>query len=145
MADKAKKVSELNALTSGTLADEDLFIVVDVTASETKKITANNMGVYFTSFVEVGAQGRQGAQGVQGSQGVQGFQGIQGSQGIQGATGSQGTQGAQGTQGVQGSQGYQGPNTPPGPYADDSAAASGGVSVGQFYYQPSGIVYVRLS
>jgi hypothetical protein len=32
----------------------------------------------------------------------------------------------------------------PGPYANDSAAASAGVLVGQMYYQASGQVYVRL-
>jgi hypothetical protein len=33
----------------------------------------------------------------------------------------------------------------PGPYANDSAAASGGVNVGEMYYQPSGVVYTRLT
>ena len=32
----------------------------------------------------------------------------------------------------------------PGPYANDSAAASAGILVGQMYYQASGQVYVRL-
>jgi hypothetical protein len=33
----------------------------------------------------------------------------------------------------------------PGPYANDGAAAAGGVKVGEMYYQPSGVVYVRLT
>jgi hypothetical protein len=33
----------------------------------------------------------------------------------------------------------------PGPYANDGAAASGGVKVGEMYYQASGVVYVRLT
>ena len=33
----------------------------------------------------------------------------------------------------------------PGPYADDAAAATAGVSVGNPYYQPSGQVFVRLA
>lgn len=32
----------------------------------------------------------------------------------------------------------------PGPFADDSTAAIGGVQVGQMYYQTSGTVVVRL-
>jgi hypothetical protein len=33
----------------------------------------------------------------------------------------------------------------PGPYADDGAAASAGIIIGQMYYQASGQVYVRLA
>lgn len=33
----------------------------------------------------------------------------------------------------------------PGPYADDAAAAAGGVSVGSLYYRASGQVYTRLA
>jgi hypothetical protein len=33
----------------------------------------------------------------------------------------------------------------PGPYADDSAAATAGVNVGKPYYQVSGQVFVRLA
>lgn len=33
----------------------------------------------------------------------------------------------------------------PGPYANDSAAASAGITVGQMYYQASGVVHVRLT
>ena len=32
----------------------------------------------------------------------------------------------------------------PGPYADDAAAAAGGIALGAAYYQVSGQVYVRL-
>lgn len=32
-----------------------------------------------------------------------------------------------------------------GPFADDTAAATGGVEIGQAYYLPTGAVQVRLS
>lgn len=51
MTERAKKVSELTALTANTLAAGDLFMVVDVSASETKRVTANNAGLFFTRFV----------------------------------------------------------------------------------------------
>lgn len=35
-------------------------------------------------------------------------------------------------------------STIPGPYVDDTAAASAGVLLGYAYYQPSGQVYIRL-
>lgn len=41
MADK--KISELNALAAGDVASDDLFVVVDVGSSETKKITTANL------------------------------------------------------------------------------------------------------
>ena len=50
MADKAKKISELTALASGGLANTDVFVVVDTSASETKKITANSLYNYVSSF-----------------------------------------------------------------------------------------------
>jgi len=50
MADRAKKISELNAITANTVANNDLFVVVDTSATETKSITANNLA-HFTSIV----------------------------------------------------------------------------------------------
>lgn len=78
MADRAKKLTELTALTS--LASGDLFIVEDVSANTTKSVT---MSV------------------------------------LKGAVVS-------------------------GPYANDSAANTGGVAVGQMYYTSAGDVKVRL-
>jgi len=52
MADRAKKISELNAITANTVANNDLFVVVDTSATETKNITANNLSVFLgTSIV----------------------------------------------------------------------------------------------
>lgn len=86
MADRAKKISELTSLTANTVANTDLFVVVDTSASETKKITANNMAVFLGTNIVI-----------------------------------------------------------PGPYANDTAAATGGVSVGKPYYTSSGAVSVRLT
>lgn len=155
MADRAKKISELNALTANTIANNDLFLLVDVSANETKKATANNILYYFINGVAVGSQGPQGSTGAQGFQGAQGSIGVQGSQGAQGSIGApssvEGPQGPQGDQGLQGEQGPQGPEGPsgltsvPGPYTDDSDAASNGIEIGQLYYNNSGVVSVRLS
>jgi ribosomal protein S17E len=139
MSERSKKVSELESLTANTIANNDLFVVVDVSASKTKKATANSIAGYFTSL----AVGPQGSTGVQGPTGAQGPSGSQGVTGAQGATGSVGPTGPTGSQGSQGSQG----STPgvPGPYTDDSDAGSNGVSVGGLYYRSTGVVYVRLT
>ena len=131
MAERSKKVSELNALTADSIANNDLFVVVDVSASETKKATASSIARYFADLNATGPQGPTGAQGAQG------------------ATGAQGTGGLQGVAGAQGPQGFQGITgtlpTVPGPYTDDSDAAGSGVSVGGLYYRSTGVVYIRLS
>jgi len=44
MSDRAKKISELTAKTS--LANSDVFVIVDAAASATKKITANAVASY---------------------------------------------------------------------------------------------------
>ena len=44
MSDRAKKISELTAKTS--LANSDVFVIVDAAASATKKITANAVAFY---------------------------------------------------------------------------------------------------
>lgn len=52
MSDRAKKISELNAIAANTVANTDLFVVVDTSASETKKLTANSLSTYLgTSIV----------------------------------------------------------------------------------------------
>lgn len=52
MADRAKKISELNSITANTVAQNDLFVVVDTSATETKNITANNLARFVgTSIV----------------------------------------------------------------------------------------------
>lgn len=53
MSDRSKKISELNALTANTVANNDLFVVVDTSATETKSISAGNLGqfVYRTANV----------------------------------------------------------------------------------------------
>jgi uncharacterized phosphosugar-binding protein len=52
MADRAKKISELNAITANTVANNDLFVVVDTSGTETKSITANNLAHFIgTSIV----------------------------------------------------------------------------------------------
>jgi len=57
-----------------------------------------------------------------------------------------GPTGPQGEIGPTGPAGATGPSmTIPGPYADDSAAASAGVAIGSTYYQTSGQVFVRLT
>lgn len=157
MSERSKKVSELTALTANTIANNDLFIVVDVSASETKKATANSIASYFTSRAvgpqgPTGVQGPTGTQGPAGPQGVTGAQGATGTVGPTGPTGSQGAIGVQGPNGPTGSQGvagFQGPQGPvaavPGPYTDDSNASSNGVSVGGLYYRSTGVVYVRLT
>lgn len=99
MAERSKKISELDALTANTLANNDLFVVVDVSASETKRVTANNISNYFTSRA-VGPQGANGAQGSTGPQGPQGNNGETGPQGAQGSQGSQGNTGATGASGL---------------------------------------------
>lgn len=53
MADRAKKISELNALTANTVANNDVFVVVDTSVPETKKITANNMAVYLGASIVI--------------------------------------------------------------------------------------------
>lgn len=53
MTDRAKKISELNAITANTVATDDVFVVVDTSATETKKITANNMAVYLGSNIVI--------------------------------------------------------------------------------------------
>ena len=138
MAERSKKISELDALTANTIANNDLFVIVDVSASATKKATANVVASYF-------AVTSPGPQGPTGSQGPTGTQGAQGTNGAQGPTGAQGNAGAQGPNGTTGSQGPQG-STPvvPGPYTDDSNASSNGVAVGGLYYRNTGVVYVRL-
>lgn len=149
MADRSKKVSELNALVANTIANNDLFIVVDTSASETKKATANSVAAYFAALNASGPQGATGAQGAQGATGSQGPVGSQGPTGTQGVIGYQGPVGNQGTTGAQGPTGSQGATGPtitvPGPYADDVAASAGGVSLNGLYYHTSGVVYVRLS
>jgi hypothetical protein len=77
MAERSKKISELDALTANTLANNDLFVVVDVSASETKRVTANNISNYFTSRA-IGPQGSTGAQGATGPTGTVGAQGAAG-------------------------------------------------------------------
>lgn len=79
MTDRAKKVSELTALSS--LAANDVFLVVDVSANTTKKVTFSTI--------------RTGA--------------------IR------------------------------GPFANDSAANTGGVAVGELYYTVAGDAKVRLT
>ena len=49
MTDRAKKISELNAITANTVANTDLFVVVDTSAAETKKITASNLASFISS------------------------------------------------------------------------------------------------
>lgn len=138
MAERSRKISELDALTANTIANNDLFVIVDVSASATKKATANVVASYFAAT-------SPGPQGPTGSQGPTGTQGAQGTNGAQGPTGAQGNAGAQGPNGTTGSQGPQG-STPvvPGPYTDDSNASSNGVAVGGLYYRNTGVVYVRL-
>lgn len=46
MTDRAKKISELNTLAANTVANTDLFVVVDTSATETKKLTANSLSTY---------------------------------------------------------------------------------------------------
>ena len=75
MADE--KISELTELTSA--ADDDELVIVDTSATETKRITKVNL--------DAGAQGDQGDQGAQGAQGSQGAQGDAGAQGNTGAQG----------------------------------------------------------
>lgn len=53
MTDRAKKISELNALAANTVANTDLFVVVDTSASETKKLTANSLAVYIGSNIAI--------------------------------------------------------------------------------------------
>jgi len=105
MTERSKKISELAALTADTLANNDLFVVVDVSASETKRVTANNISNYFTSRA-IGPQGPAGNQGPQGSTGIAGPQGPQGVVGPQG-TGPQGNQGVQGAQGPAGNSSFR--------------------------------------
>lgn len=94
--DRARKVSELAALGANSVANGDLFIVVDVSASETKKITANNMATYFVGLVNKGEKGEAGAAGSKGDKGDKGEVGEKGAAGAQGATGSAGAKGQKG-------------------------------------------------
>lgn len=108
MTDRAKKITELNSLTANTLAANDLFVVVDTSSSETKKVTADGILGYFLDGATIGSQGPQGVTGTTGPAGPQGAQGFQGTTGATGSTGSTGAQGFQGFDGAQGNQGYQG-------------------------------------
>ncbi len=136
MAERSKKVSELTALTANTIANNDLFIIVDVSASETKKATANSVANFFATLA-IGPQGPTGTQGASGAQGPAGAQGVTGPQGATGVIGPTGPQGAQGVTGTL--------PAVPGSYTDDSDAASNGIAVGDLYYRPTGLVYVRLN
>jgi hypothetical protein len=53
MADKAKKISELTTLASGGLANNDVFVVVDTSATETKKVAANSVATYINSLPNI--------------------------------------------------------------------------------------------
>lgn len=182
MADRSKKISELNATTSAT--GDDLLVIVDqpgTANASTNKITVSNFfanvntNTIFKQVVSVGSNlslntttfkvgnatvnasvnatgfyingvattGPQGSQGATGAQGAIGSQGVTGAQGPTGVQGFQGNVGAQGSTGAQGAQGAA--ISIPGPYANDTAAAANGVSVGSPYYQVSGAVYVRLT
>lgn len=88
------------------------------------------------NVVDLGATGATGPTGAAGAVGPTGPQGPGGS-GPTGPTGDTGLTGPTGPTGAT--------LTVPGPYADDAAAALGGVSVGDPYYQNSGQVFVRLS
>jgi hypothetical protein len=94
--DRARKVTELAALASNSVANGDLFIIVDVSASETKKITANNMATYFVGLVNKGEKGEAGAAGSKGDTGSKGEVGDKGAAGAQGSAGSAGTKGQKG-------------------------------------------------
>lgn len=79
------------------------------------------------------------------SSGLKGDKGDIGTLGTKGDKGELGDKGDTGSSGVKGDKGEVGAMPAvPGPYADDSAAASAGVSVGQLYYSSSGVVYIRL-
>jgi hypothetical protein len=54
--------------------------------------------------------------------------------------------GPQGPAGNKGDKGNKGDTSlVPGPYDNDTAAQAAGVNVGGMYYNPSGVVYVRLN
>lgn len=94
--DRARKVSELAALAANGVANGDLFMLVDVSASETKKITANNMATYFVGLVNKGEKGDSGATGSTGDKGQKGEVGEKGATGSTGTTGSTGAKGQKG-------------------------------------------------
>lgn len=50
MADRAKKISELGAITANSVANTDLFVVVDTSASETKKMAASEVASYIKTL-----------------------------------------------------------------------------------------------
>lgn len=162
----AKKISELNTLTSAT--SDDLLVVVDNPSGspETKKITVANFvgnvasntlirggltvngAVTFTNTLSVSKVSTFNANvNVVSDIKVNGTS-IVNSTGywVGSSSGLKGDKGDTGTTGSKGDKGQKGDTSSvPGPYTDDTAAAANGVSVGQMYYRSTGIVYVRLT
>lgn len=152
MAERAKKISELNAHSNP--AANNLLVIVNnpgLANAETMKITLGNLfgnvatNVSISGSVKVGNTTVINSTGfwVGSSSGLQGPQGAQGSIGVTGAQGSTGPTGPQGPTGAQGPQGAI--SSIPGPFLGDVAASENGVEVGEVYYNFSGAVLVRLS
>ena len=95
-----------------------------------------------------GSNGSIGFSGYSGEVGTSGYSGEVGTSGYSGEMGTSGYSGEMGTSGYSGEMGTSGYSgisfSIPGPYADDSAAATAGVLVGQPYYKSDGFVVVRL-
>jgi len=94
--DRAKKISDLTTLAANAVANGDLFVVVDVSAGETKKVLANNMAQYFVGLVNKGEKGELGTTGSKGDKGEKGGQGDKGDLGSTGSTGATGAKGEKG-------------------------------------------------
>jgi hypothetical protein len=105
--------------------------------------TGSNGSIGFSGY-----SGEMGTSGYSGEVGTSGYSGEMGTSGYSGEMGTSGYSGEVGTSGYSGevgTSGYSGISfSIPGPYADDSAAATAGVLVGQPYYKSDGFVVVRL-
>lgn len=126
MTDRAKKITELTALTNAS--NDDLLVIVDSPANTavTKKITVANFfanvatnatfknTVTVSNTLTVGESADFGAVYVDGNLVIN-------------------------TTAV-----YVGKVTVPGPYSNDATAAANNVSLKQLYYTADGVVHIRL-
>jgi hypothetical protein len=162
MTDRSKKITELAAASSAIANDVMVVVTNTATTAVTKKITvgallaniSTNVAISQTlSVANVSVSGTISVNGaaVIASNGHwvgsgSGLKGDTGGVGAKGDKGSSGDKGQKGDYGLDGTKGQKGePSAVPGPYADDAAAAVGGIQVGGMYYQTSGAVYIRLA